>query len=60
MHLRLRSWRCLLLVESHERDAERAEAERLLYEGKPVISIGWGDGGKIIEQDAGPEPSNKN
>jgi hypothetical protein len=42
-----------------QRDAERAEAERLRDEGKPVVSIGWGDGGKTIEHEPGPEPSNK-
>jgi hypothetical protein len=45
--------------EDDKRDAERAEAERLREEGKPVVSIGWGDGGQLIEHEAGPEPSNK-
>jgi hypothetical protein len=45
--------------EDHERDAEAAEAERLRDEGKQVVSIGWGDGGKTIEHEAGPEPSHK-
>ena len=45
--------------EDDERDAEAAEAERLRDEGKPVVSIGWGDGGKTIEHEAGPELSNK-
>jgi hypothetical protein len=45
--------------EDDKRDAERAEAERLRDEGKPVVGIGWGDGGKTIEHEAGPEPSNK-
>jgi hypothetical protein len=45
--------------EDDERDAEAAEAERLRNEGKPVVSIGWGDGGKTIEHEAGPQPSNK-
>jgi hypothetical protein len=45
--------------EDDERDAEAAERERLLDEGKPVVSIGWGDGGKTIEHEANPEPSNK-
>jgi hypothetical protein len=41
------------------RDAEAAEAERLLDAGKTVVSIGWGDGGKTIEHQAGPEASSK-
>jgi hypothetical protein len=41
------------------RDAEAAEAERLLDAGKTVVSIGWGDGGKTIEHEGSPEPSNK-
>jgi hypothetical protein len=45
--------------EDDRRDAERAEAERLRDEGKPVVSIGWGDAGKTIEHEANPEPSNK-
>jgi hypothetical protein len=45
--------------EDDERDAERAEAERLRDEGKSVVSIGWGDGDKTIEHAACPEPSNK-
>jgi hypothetical protein len=47
--------------EDDERDAEGAEAERLLDEGKTVISIGWGgpEAGKTIEHEASPEPSNK-
>jgi hypothetical protein len=45
--------------EDDERDAEAAEAERLRDEGKTVTSIGWGDDGKLIEHEAGPEPSNK-
>jgi hypothetical protein len=45
--------------EDDERDAERAEAEQLRDEGKHMVSIGWGDGGKTIEHEAGPEPSNK-
>ena len=32
--------------EDDERDAEAAEAERLRDEGKHVVSLGWGDGGK--------------
>jgi hypothetical protein len=42
-------------------DAEAAEAERLLDEGKTVISIGWGgpEAEKTIEHEASPEPSNK-
>jgi hypothetical protein len=46
--------------EDDERDAERAEAERLHGEGKPVASIAWGDGGKTIEHEASPQPSTKN
>ena len=46
--------------EDDERDAETAEAERLRDEGEPVVSIGRGDGSKLIEHEAGPEPSNKN
>ena len=45
--------------DDDKRDAERAEAEQLRDEGKPVASIGWGDGGKTIEHEASPEPSNK-
>jgi hypothetical protein len=41
-------------------DSYDAEADRLRDEGKPVVSIGWSDGGKTIEHEAGPEPSNKN
>ena len=42
--------------EDDERDAERAEAERLTDEGKDVVTIGWGDpnDGKTIEHDCGP------
>jgi hypothetical protein len=40
-----------------KRDAERAEAERLRDEGNET-SIGWGGGGKTIDHEAGPEPSN--
>jgi hypothetical protein len=32
--------------EDDRRDAEAAEAERLRDEGKTVVGIGWGDGGK--------------
>jgi hypothetical protein len=39
--------------EDDERDAERAEAERLRDEGRTVVSIGWEkppeDDGKLIE-----------
>ena len=49
-------WRC---DDDDKRDAEAAERERLRDEGKTVVSIGWGDGGKTIEHEAGPEPSNK-
>ena len=47
--------------DDDKRDAEAAEAERLLDEGKTVISIGWRspDDGKTIEHEAGPEDSNK-
>jgi hypothetical protein len=45
--------------EDDERDAQRAEAERLRDAVKPVASIGWVDGGKTIEHEANPEPSNK-
>jgi hypothetical protein len=45
--------------EDDERDAEAAEHERLREEGKPAVSIGWGDGGKTIEHEAGPEAPNK-
>jgi hypothetical protein len=46
--------------DDDKRDAERAEAERLRDEGKMVVSTGWGDpdGGKTIEHEVGPEPSN--
>ena len=44
-------------TEDDERDAEVAERERLLDEGKTAVSIGWGDGGKTIEHEARPEPS---
>jgi hypothetical protein len=45
--------------EDDERDAERAERERLRDEGKSVVSIGWGDDGKIIEHEASLETSSK-
>jgi hypothetical protein len=47
--------------EDDERDAERAEAERLREGGKEVVSISWDDrdGSKLIEHGANPEPSNK-
>ena len=45
--------------DDDKRDAAAAEAERLRDAGKPVVSIGWGDGGKTIEHEASPEPSNK-
>jgi hypothetical protein len=43
------------------RDAEAAEADRLREEGKPVVSIGWGDGGsdKTIEHEPNPRPSSE-
>jgi hypothetical protein len=46
--------------DDDKRDAERAEAERLLYEGKTAVSIGWGEppaDARLIEHE--PEPSNK-
>ena len=45
--------------DDDKRDAKRAEAERLRDEGKTLVSIGWGDGGKTIEHQAGPEASSK-
>ena len=45
--------------EDDERDAERAERDRLRDEGKTVVAIGWGDGGETIEHKTGPVPSNK-
>jgi hypothetical protein len=42
-----------------QRDAEAAERERLLDEGKHVVSIGWGDDGKTIEHQASSESSGK-
>ena len=45
--------------DDDKRDAERAEVEQLREEGKTVVSIGWGDGGKTIEHEARAEPSNK-
>jgi hypothetical protein len=45
--------------DDDRRDAEAAEAERLCDEGKPVVSIGWDDGGKTIGHEASPEPSSK-
>ena len=47
--------------DDDKRDAEAAEAERLREEGKEVVSISWDDhdGGKLIEHEAGPEPSSK-
>ena len=35
--------------EDDERDAEAAEADQLCDEGKPVVSIGWGDDDRTIE-----------
>jgi hypothetical protein len=35
--------------EDDKRDAEAAERERHRDEGKNMVSIGWDDGGKIIE-----------
>jgi hypothetical protein len=42
-------------------DDKRDEAERLREEGKTVLSIGCGDpdDGKVIEHEAGREPSSK-
>ena len=40
--------------EDDEREAERAEAERLRDAGKPVVSIGWSDGSKTLDHEAGP------
>ena len=45
--------------EDDEREAERAEAERLRDAGKPVVSIGWSDGSKTVDHEAGPAPSSK-
>jgi hypothetical protein len=45
--------------EDDKRDAEAAEAERLREEGKTVVSIGWGECGKTIEHEAGPDTSSK-
>jgi hypothetical protein len=47
--------------EDDARDAERAEAERLRNAGKPVVSIGGGDGGsdKTIEHEPNPRPSSE-
>jgi hypothetical protein len=50
-------WRCE--DESDKRDAEAAEAERLLDEGKQALSISWDDDGKTIEHETTPEPSSK-
>jgi hypothetical protein len=48
-------WPC----DDDKRDAEQAEIERLRDESKTVVSIGWCDGGKLIEHEAALEPSNK-
>jgi hypothetical protein len=45
--------------DDDRRDAETAVAERLREEGETAVAIGWGDGGRTIEHEAGPEPSNK-
>ena len=47
--------------EDDERDAERAEAERLREETKTVVTIGWGDphDGKTIDHEVDPKPSDK-
>jgi hypothetical protein len=47
--------------EDDKRDAEAAEADRLRDEGKPVVRIGWGDGGsdKTIEHEPNPRPSSE-
>jgi hypothetical protein len=46
--------------DDDKRDAEAAERERAREAEKPVVRIGWGDGGKLIEHEPSPEPSNKN
>jgi hypothetical protein len=47
--------------EDDTRDAEAARRERLRDAGKPVVSIGWGDGGsdKTIEHEPNPRPSSE-
>jgi hypothetical protein len=45
--------------DDDKRDAEAAERELLLDEGKHVVSIGWGDDGKTIEHQASSESSGK-
>ena len=45
--------------DDDNRDAEAAGAERALDEGNPVVSIGWGDDGKIIEHEASSETSSR-
>jgi hypothetical protein len=42
-----------MMSATRRRPSASGEAE------KPVASIGWGDGGKRIEHEANPEPSNK-
>jgi hypothetical protein len=49
-------WRC---DDDDKRDAEAAEAERLRDEGKQAVGIGWGDGSRTIDYEAGSDPSNK-
>jgi hypothetical protein len=45
--------------DDDRRDAEAAEAERLLDEGKQALSISWDDDGKTIEHETSPEPTSK-
>jgi hypothetical protein len=45
--------------EDDKRDAEAAWRERLRDAGKPMVSIGWGDGGNTIEHEGSPERSNR-
>jgi hypothetical protein len=45
--------------DNDKRDVERAKAERLLDKGETVVAIGWNGGGKTVEREAGPAPSNK-
>ena len=45
--------------EDEAREAAEAEADRLRNAGMAVVSIGWSDGGKLIEHEAGSELSNK-
>ena len=45
--------------EDDKRDAEAVEIERLREEGEHAVAIGWGGNRKIVEHEAGAEPSNK-